>query len=84
MTFSIFSKPQSSVAFSLFSPIMADEYSDKTIVNRPTFKAIYREFDIVLFCFVLFFYFALWLAQKTWIKYGFFTSRTEKESQLCL
>ena len=37
MTFSIFSKPQTSVAFSLFSPI-------------------YREFDIVLFCFVLFFF----------------------------
>ena len=56
MTFSIFFKPHTSVAFPHSRRSWPDEYSDKTIVNRPTFKAIYREFDIVLFCFVLFFF----------------------------
>ena len=52
MTFSIFFKPHTSVAFPHSRRSWPDEYSDKTIVNRPTFKAIYREFDIALFfCF---------------------------------
>ena len=53
MTFSIFFKPHTSVAFPHSRRSWPDEYSDKTIVNRPTFKAIYREFDIALF-FVFF------------------------------
>ena len=52
MTFSIFFKPHTSVVFPHSRRSWPDEYSDKTIVNRPTFKAIYREFDIALFfCF---------------------------------
>ena len=49
MTFSIFFKPHTSVAFPHSRRSWPDEYSDRTLVNRPTFKAIYREFDIALF-----------------------------------